>query len=79
MKVIAIKCPNCGAPLDNIDGAAGGGFCVVKCDYCRTVSSIDFANDGDKQREEKAQTANDTDWAEDLMNGLLEGNYYDEE
>lgn len=75
MKVIAIKCPNCGAPLDNIDGAAECGFCAVKCDYCRTVSSIVL----DEPRAEKAQATSNTDWAEDLINGLLEGNYYDEE
>ena len=32
--IIAIKCPNCGAPpLDNINSDAKCGPCVVKCDY----------------------------------------------
>jgi len=75
MKVIAIKCPNCGAPLDNINGDTKCGSCIVKCDYCRTVSSIVL----DEPRAEKAQATSNTDWAEDLINGLLEGNYYDEE
>lgn len=74
MKVIAIKCPNCGAPLDNIDGAAECGSCVVKCDYCRTVSSIIL----DEPKTEKAQTTSETDWAEDLIKGLCDGDYFDQ-
>lgn len=78
MKVIAIKCPNCGAPLDNINGDAKCGSCVVKCDYCRTVSSIAFGNDGENQWQKKAQTTSETDWAEDLIRGLCDGDYFDQ-
>lgn len=78
MKVTAIKCPNCGAPLDNINSDSECGFCVVKCGYCRTVSNIDLTNDGEKPRAENEQTASDTDWAEDLIKGLCDGDYFDQ-